>query len=339
MHSARSRIRLVTALIAGAALAAGTLGAAGAAGAAAGPDRPGAPSVPARPTYAFGSGATSVFGEAWNAADHQLPGDTKAGTRAGAKATGTAAAATAAAHTVTSMISGRTRLPDSLLAAAKTDAAATVTRRLAAADTSGLPDNYGISSSLQSWMNSGGVDALGAYSDLATAYHKLPGQGEIITNVCVGDLTDQAMADAGDGYVQQYGPTTVVQNGQRYLDMPSMPLIPTYVADAAGHLNPLGSTENQDPSDGEIMLDFSVMAPLPHQDQRPADTGSGFTDLLGVAPGAQYRLVVPSAPTPDQIRVALLAAARQSPRPNVINASLGFGTDSQGFPGRYLRGW
>ena len=71
MHSARSRIRLVTALISGAALAAGTLGTAGAASAAAGPNRPGAPTVPASPTYAFGSGATSVFGETWNAADHQ----------------------------------------------------------------------------------------------------------------------------------------------------------------------------------------------------------------------------------------------------------------------------
>jgi hypothetical protein len=328
MHSARSRIRLATALITGAALAAGTLGTASAV---TGPDRPGAPTVPTRPTYAFGSGATSVFGESWNAADHQLPGGTKAATAAG-----TTAAAVASGHTVTSMISGRTQIPDSLLSAAKTDAAATVTKRLALANTTGLPDNYGISSSLESWMNSGGVDSLGAYSDLTSRYHKLPGQGEIITNVCVGDLTDQAMADAGDGYVQQYGPTTIVTGGQRYLDMPSMPLIPTYVADAAGHLNPLGATENQDPSNGEIMLDFSVMAPLPHQDQRPANTGSGFTDLLGVAPGAQYRLVVPSAPTPDQIRVALLAAARQSPRPNVINASLGFGTDSQGFPGRYL---
>ena len=82
MHSARSRIRLVTALISGAALAAGTLGTAGAASAAAGPNRPGAPTVPAAPAYAFGSGATSVFGETWNAADHQLPGAAKAGTTA-----------------------------------------------------------------------------------------------------------------------------------------------------------------------------------------------------------------------------------------------------------------
>ena len=313
MPAARSRIHLVNILISGAALAAGTLGAGGTAGAATGASTPGAPIMPTRPAYAFSSAGASVFGETWNAADHPAP-----------------------TTAVASMISGRARIPDTLLAAAESDAAATAAKRLAAATATGLPDNYGISSSLESWMNSGGVDALGAYSDLATRYHTLPGQGEIITNVCVGDLTDQAMADAGDGYVKQYGPTTVVSGGQRYLDMPSMPLIPTYVADTAGRLDPLGSTENQDPADGEIMLDFSVMAPLPHQDQRPANTGSGFTDLLGVAPGAQYRLVVPSSPTPDQIRVALLAAARQTPRPDVINASLGFGTDSQGFPGRYL---
>ncbi|MEY9904980.1 hypothetical protein ABIA35_001196 [Catenulispora sp. MAP12-49] len=338
MHHARRRTRLLTALITGTALAAGTLGAAGAAAGADTPGAPTTPTVPSRPASAFGSGGSggsggsSVFGESWNSADHPVPGGSTAGAKAGTKA-GTEAAS---GHTVSSMISDRTQIPAALVAAAKSDANATVTKRLNAANTSGLPDNYGISSSLESWMNSGGVDALGAYSDLATRYGKLPGQGEIITNVCVGDLTDQSMADAGDGYVQQYGPTTVVTGGQRYLDMPSMPLIPTYVADTAGHLNPLGSTENQDPSNGEIMLDFSVMAPLPHQSQRPSNTGSGFTDLLGVAPGAQYRLVVPSAPTPDQIRVALLAAARQNPRPNVINASLGFGTDSQGYPGRYL---
>ncbi|NUP47738.1 MAG: peptidase S8, partial [Catenulispora sp.] len=257
MHTARRRTRLLIALTTGTALAAGTLGTAGAA---TGATTPGAPTVPHRPTYAFGSGGASVFGESWNAADHPVPGAAAARAEAGAAAV--------PGHTVSSMISDRTQIPDSLLATARSDASATVTKRLNAANASGLPDNYGISTSLESWMNSGGVDALGAYSDLATGYGKLPGQGEIITNVCVGDLTDQSMADAGDGYVQQYGPTTVVSNGQRYLDMPSMPLIPTYVADTSGHLNPLASTENQDPSNGEIMLDFSVMAPLPHQSQR-----------------------------------------------------------------------
>ncbi|WP_194921298.1 peptidase S8 [Catenulispora rubra] len=317
--AARSRIRLITALIAGTTLAAGTIGAASADSS--------APTVPGRTPSAFGpqgsvtTAGASAFGETWKASDHPAPAGSSA---------------SAGGHAVSSMISSSTPIPGSVVAAAKSDAAATGPKRLALANTSGLPSNYGISSSLESWINSGGVDALGAYSDLQTRYGKLPGQGEIITNVCVGDLTDASMAAAGDGYVKQFGPTTVVSGGQRYLDLPSMPLIPTYVADTAGHLDPLGSTENQDPTNGEIMLDFSVMAPLPHQDQRPENTGSDFTDLLGVAPGAKYRLVVPSSPTPDQIRVALLAAARQTPRPNVINASLGFGTDSQGFPGRYL---
>ena len=177
---------------------------------------------------------------------------------------------------------------------------------------------------------------MGAYSLLQNRFGQLPGAGEVITNVSIGDLTDQTMADAGDPYVQFFGPTTIVQNGQRYLDLPSMPLIPTYTAGPSGTLDPLGSTENEDPALGEVMLDFGVMAPLPHDAAAPLDLGSGVTDLLGIAPGAQYRLVVPQQPTFDQIAVALLAAAQQTPRPNVITASLGFGTDAFGFPGRYL---
>jgi hypothetical protein len=201
---------------------------------------------------------------------------------------------------------------------------------------SGVPDNYGLSSSLQSFLNAGGVNAAGAYSLLAQRFSQLPGTGETITNVSIGDLTDAAMAAGGDTYVQQNGPTTVIQNGQRYLDIPSMPLIPTYTADAGGVLDPTGSAEYEDPQLGEVLLDFSVMAPLPHDQQRPGMQGSGDTDLLGIAPGANYRLVVPAVPTLDQVAVALLAAAQQTPRPNVITASLGVGTDVAGFPGRYL---
>ncbi|HYZ52168.1 MAG TPA: S8 family serine peptidase [Streptosporangiaceae bacterium] len=205
-----------------------------------------------------------------------------------------------------------------------------------ATSASGVPDNYGLSSSLQSFLNAGGVNAVGAYSLLAQRFQQLPGTGETITNVSIGDLTDAGMAAAGDRYVQQYGPTTIIQNGQRYLDIPSMPLIPTYTAGADGVLDPTGSAEYEDPQLGEILLDFSVMAPLPHDQQRPGMQGSGATDLLGIAPGASYRLVVPASPTLDQVAVALLAAAQQTPRPNVITASLGVGTDVAGFPGRYL---
>jgi len=199
-----------------------------------------------------------------------------------------------------------------------------------------LPGNYGLSSSLQSYLNANGVNAVSAYATIRQRFGQLPGQGEIITNVSLGDLTDQAMANAGDKYVQQYGPTTLVAHGQRYLDYPSLPLIPTYVTDESGGLNPLGTVEGVDPMLGEPLLDFSVMAPLPHNLQRPGATGSGATDLLGIAPGAAYRLVEPQQPTIANIDMALLAAGQQTPRPDVITASLGYGFDAYGFPGRYL---
>ena len=203
----------------------------------------------------------------------------------------------------------------------------------AKADDPALPSNYGLASSLQSFLNAGGVNAEGAYSELTSKYGQLPGTGEIITNVSIGDIIDSGMTDQ---YAKLVGPTTIVQNGQHYLDMPSEPLIPTYVADASGNLSGSATAESEDPSLGEVGLDFSVMSPLPHAQQRAGSVGSGVTDLLGIAPGAQYRLVVPSTPTFAQIETSLMAAATQNPRPNVITASLGFGTDGAGFPGRYL---
>ena len=207
----------------------------------------------------------------------------------------------------------------------------------APSDKANVPSNYGVQSSLQSYLNANGVNAVGAYTRMESSYGQLPGHGETITNVSVGDLIDPSMARSGDDpYAETVGPTTVVQDGQRYLDLPSMPLIPTYTSTANGGLDPLGTTEQQDPNLAEVMLDFSVMAPLPHDQQRPDETGSAATDLLGIAPGAAYRLVIPSQPTSSQIAGAILAAATQNPRPDVINASLGFGSDSVGFPGRYL---
>ena len=203
----------------------------------------------------------------------------------------------------------------------------------ASATAGGLPGNYGLQSSLQSYLNAGGVDLSGAYTDITNRLHQLPGTGEIVTNVSLGDLTDQSM---NDSYVNEFGPTTVVQNGQRYLDYPSLPLIPTYTVDPSGTVDPLGTVEGVDPNLGEVLLDFSTMAPLPHDQQRPGEVGAGATDLLGIAPGAQYRLVEPAQPTFANIAAALLAAAQQTPRPDVITASLGFGTDTVGFPGRYL---
>ncbi|MGW3248468.1 S8 family serine peptidase [Streptomyces sp. NPDC001070] len=208
--------------------------------------------------------------------------------------------------------------------------------RVAPTSAASVPSNYALSSSAQPFLNAGGVNAVGAFAELHDRYGQQPGAGERITNVSIGDLTDQSMADAGDDYVGLYGPTTMMQDGRRYLDLPSMPLIPTYVAQPDGKLSDSASTEHQDPALDEVLLDFSVMSPLAHDQQRTERIGSGYTDLLGIAPGADYRLVVPQEPTVDQITGALVAAAQQSPRPDVITASLGFGTDSVGFPGRYL---
>ncbi|MHA3702582.1 peptidase S8 [Jatrophihabitans sp. YIM 134969] len=198
----------------------------------------------------------------------------------------------------------------------------------------GVYPNAALTTSAASFLNANGVDAVPAWSTLAARTGALPGTGTRITNVSVGDLTDASMKS--DPYVAAYGPTTVVDGGQRFLDLPSLPLIPTYTASGSGTLDPLGSTTGQDPALEEVLLDFGVMAPLPHGSQRAGATGDGPTDLLGIAPGASYRLVVPQVPTNDQIAVALVAAARQTPKPDVITASLGFGTDTEGYPGRYL---
>ncbi|HEX8807274.1 MAG TPA: hypothetical protein VF741_10000, partial [Candidatus Aquilonibacter sp.] len=205
-----------------------------------------------------------------------------------------------------------------------------------------IPSNYAIASSAQSFLNAPSVDDVAALDEITSLFNQLPGQGETITNVSLGDLDDASevsnSSDPCSFYAEVYGPTTEIINGQRYLNLPSMPLIPTYTADASGNLNPTGSVCGVDPYLDEIGLDFSVMAPLPHNQQRAGEQGSGDTDLLGIAPGANFRLVVPSSASASisDIDAAFLGAALQTPRTNVISASLGFGEDAYGFPSRYL---
>lgn len=205
-----------------------------------------------------------------------------------------------------------------------------------------VPINYATTSSLQSMLNAPSDDVVAAYDEIQRHYHQLPGQGEIVTNVSIGDLDDASVAnnpnDPCSFYASVFGPTTEIVAGQRYLNLPSMPLIPTYTADSSGNLSGQGEVCGTDPFLDEIGLDFSMMAPLPHQLQRAGEQGNGITDLIGIAPGAQYRLIVPASfsPTFSDIDAALLGAALQTPRPNVITASLGFGYDQYGFSGRYL---
>src|SRR5438445_6458556 len=208
----------------------------------------------------------------------------------------------------------------------------------------GVPSNFALASSAQSLLNAPATDAAAAFDEIDRQFHQLPGQGEIITNVSLGDLDDASVVnnfnDRCGFWATVFGPTTVVIGGQRYLNWPSMPLIPAYTSNQSGALSGSDEVCGVDPFLGEVGLDFSMMAPLPHGQQRAGEVGSGLTDLLGIAPGASYRLVVPAPEGPfatiSDIDGSFLGAGMQSPAPDVITASLGFGVDQFGFSGRYL---
>jgi hypothetical protein len=207
-----------------------------------------------------------------------------------------------------------------------------------------IPPNFAITTSAQSLLNAPSTDAAAAFDEIDRQFHQLPGQGEIITNVSLGDLDDASVVnnfnDPCGFWATVFGPTSVIIGGQRFLNWPSMPLIPTYTSDPSGRLSGNGEVCGIDPFLGEVGLDFSMMAPLPHGQQRAGEQGSGLTDLLGIAPGASYRLVVPAPAgffaTISDVAGSFLGAGMQSPAPNVITASLGFGVDQFGFSGRYL---
>jgi hypothetical protein len=204
-----------------------------------------------------------------------------------------------------------------------------------------IPTNYAVSASAQSLLNAPGVDAVRAYDEIGETYQQLPGQGETIANVSLGDIDDTANpSDPCYEYSLAYGPSVHLIGRQHYIDWPSMPLIPAYVVDSSGIASGSESACGVDPSLGEVGLDFSMMAPLPHQLQRPGEVGSGYSDLLGVAPGAHYQLFVPQAvgtePATSDILATFLAAADQPKPPSVITSSIGFGFDSYGFPGRFF---
>ncbi|MBV8581452.1 MAG: S8 family serine peptidase, partial [Candidatus Eremiobacteraeota bacterium] len=206
-----------------------------------------------------------------------------------------------------------------------------------------LPTNSAIGVSLQAMLNAPGVDAVAAFDEIAQRFGQLPGTGEIITNIGLGDVTDSSEAtNTNDPCAASAAaePTTHLIGGQHYLDVPSMPLIPVWVSDANGTLSPNAAVCGVDPSLGEVGLDFSVMAPLPDNLQRGGETAPVGIDLLGIAPGASFRWVAPGTANgvsgTSEILGAMLGAARQVPAPNVITASLGFGADSFGFPSRYL---
>ena len=248
-------------------------------------------------------------------------------------------------YTVSSMMTDRHAVPADALKEISgfRRQAQTFGRATRSVTPSAIPRNSAVAFSLQGMLNAQGVDAVAAFDEIGQRFGQLPGTGEIITNVGLGDVTDSSEAtntsDPCNYYVANYGPTTHLIGGQHYLDWPSMPLIPVWVADTTGTLS-TSTVCGEDPLLGEVGLDFSVMAPLPDELQRAGKTASLGTDLLGIAPGATYRWVAPGTTrgvvTTSNILGAFIGAARQQPGPSVITASLGFGADAYGFPGRYF---
>jgi hypothetical protein len=250
-------------------------------------------------------------------------------------------------RTMTSMIAGRRALSeDTLRELAGFHRSAKTFGRSVRSTTSAttVPTNTAVSLNLQALLNAPGVDAVAAFDEIGARFNQLPGTGEIITNIGLGDADDESAAadpnDACNFAVSQYGPTTRIVGGQRYLDWPSLPLIPVWVSDANGALSPTAEVCNVDPFLGEVGLDFSMMAPLPDALQRPGKTAPFAMDLLGIAPGASYRWVAPGARGGfvgvSDVLAAMIGAARQQPAPNVMTISIGFGFDARGFPSRYL---
>ncbi|HKU67939.1 MAG TPA: S8 family serine peptidase [Candidatus Baltobacteraceae bacterium] len=239
-------------------------------------------------------------------------------------------------------------LAPGLMAASRARAAVRATRSAVTRSTQGfaphtIPTNYAISAGAQSMLDASSLNDVSGFDLIEQNFNQLPGQGERIANISIGDVNDATSAgDPCQIYAELFGPTVHTINGQHYIDWPSMPLIPTYVVDASGNASGTANACGADPSLGEVGLDFSMMAPLPHDLQRPGETGAGYTDLLGIAPGAQYSLYVPATTdgyvTMTQVAATMLAAATApaGQRPDVITASLGFGFDAYGFPGRYL---
>jgi hypothetical protein len=207
-----------------------------------------------------------------------------------------------------------------------------------------IPGNIAVSFSAQALLNAPGVDAIAAFDEIGQRFSQLPGAGEIITNVSLGDVDDASAGlnpnDPCNAFVAGGAPTTHVIGSQRYLDWPSFPLIPVWVADENGNLSTTADVCGVDPLLAEVGLDFSVMAPLPDNLQRSGETDTTGFDLVGIAPGASYRWVAPGMTNGtvgnSDVLGAFIGASRQIPAPNVITASIGFGFDGDGFPGRYL---
>lgn len=196
-----------------------------------------------------------------------------------------------------------------------------------------LPANYGYAADAQSYHDAANNNITGAISEIEERFHQQPAQGETITNISLGTVDDTS---------------TVLEHGQRYLEQRGFPRIPAYLshqscpASVDGTQNcavtlagDAANTAAKEGDLGEVLLDFSVLAPPPRGDARVPNPQrhDQLGEILGAAYGANFRLVNPlTNSTPDFFAGWLGAAFLQRPRPSVISVSVGNGLHDGGFP-------
>ena len=189
-----------------------------------------------------------------------------------------------------------------------------------------LPPNYSYITDGQSYHDAASNNVTGAWAMLHDSFGKAPGAGETITNISLGTIDDTS---------------TVVENGQRYLEQSGYPKIPVWLssqqctptggsgASCSVILDPTATNTDDGQGDlGEVMLDFSVMAPPPRGDSRVPhpQAADQLGEILGAAYGANFRLINPLVNgTPDFFAAWLGAGFLQTPAPTVVTASIGDG--------------
>ena len=196
----------------------------------------------------------------------------------------------------------------------------------AAISAGSLPPNYSFITDGQSYHDAASNNVTGAISMLKEKFGKQPGEGEIITNISLGNVNDKS---------------TVLENGQRYLEQRGFPKIPVWLASGSSTCNtsgpgpscsitldPTATTKDNQGDLLEVLLDFSVMAPPPRGDARvpnPQVPGQ-LGEILGAAYGAKFRLINPLTNGTANFFAAWFAGGiLQSPRPTVMTASIGDG--------------
>ncbi|WP_028060846.1 S8 family serine peptidase [Candidatus Solirubrobacter pratensis] len=201
-------------------------------------------------------------------------------------------------------------------------------------DAAALPRNSAYRTDAQSYQDAAGNDVTGAATMIGKRFGQQPGQGEYVTNISLGNVTDKS---------------TELRNGQRYIVQAGYPRIPVWLSTAdctptdtgqscAVALDPSGTTQDDQGDFVEVDLDFSVMAPPPLGDPRianPAPAGNG--ELIGEAYGASYRLINPKVNDTENFVGAFLGAGfLQTPKANTITASIGSGFAIGGFSDYYF---